>query len=80
LPLSALRAYAQLVPRGRGTEPERLVLLREHQERLAGQMRELSRCLDVIDYKVDMYEGVSDRGEAHRSCRAPSRPDASPAA
>jgi hypothetical protein len=59
------------------TEAERLVLLREHQERLAGQMRELSRCVDLIDYKVDMYEGVSERGESHRACRAPSLPDAS---
>jgi DNA-binding transcriptional MerR regulator len=77
MPLSALRAYAELVREGEGTEAERLVLLREHQERLAGQMRELSRCLDLIDYKVDMYEGVSERGESHRACRAPSRPDAS---
>jgi hypothetical protein len=40
-------------------------------------MRELSRCLDLIEYKVDMYKGVSERGESHRACRARSRPDAS---
>jgi DNA-binding transcriptional MerR regulator len=74
MPLSALRAYAELVRAGDGTEPERLALLREHEERLARQMRDLSRCHDLIAYKVGMYEDASDRGEAHRSCRAPEPP------
>ena len=59
---------------GDGTEPERLALLREHEERLAGQMRELSRCRDLIAYKVGMYEDLSERGESHRTCRAPAPP------
>jgi DNA-binding transcriptional MerR regulator len=74
MPLSALRAYTELVRAGDGTEPERLALLREHEDRLAGQMRELSRCRDLIAYKVGMYEDLSERGEAHRTCRAPAPP------
>jgi DNA-binding transcriptional MerR regulator len=79
MPLSALRAYADLVRAGDGTEPDRLALVREHEERLAGQMRELSRCRDLIAYKVGMYEDLSGRGEPHRTCRAPISARRSPA-
>jgi DNA-binding transcriptional MerR regulator len=72
MPLAAIRAYAQLVRQGDGTEPERLALLREHRERVRAQLRDLSRCLDLIDHKVDVYEDLSARGEPHRRCRPPT--------
>ena len=74
MPLRAIRDYAQLMARGDDTEPERLELLREHQDRVAGQMRDLSRCLDLIGHKVGMYEDLAADGGSHHVCRAPRPP------
>ena len=74
MPLRAIRDYAELMDRGEGTEPRRLELLREHQDRVAGQMRDLSRCLDLIGHKVGVYEDLAADGQSHHACRAPRPP------
>ncbi|MDF6017758.1 MerR family transcriptional regulator [Streptomyces sp. JH34] len=73
LPVTALRRYAGLVREGAGNEEERLALMREHQERVTTEIGRLTESLDLIRYKVGVYEDVVDQGSAaaHR-CHAPS--------
>jgi DNA-binding transcriptional MerR regulator len=61
MPLPAIRRYTELVRAGGGNEPERLVLLREHRERVVDQMDQLRKCLDLINFKVGVYEDVLDQ-------------------
>jgi DNA-binding transcriptional MerR regulator len=56
MPLTAIRCYADLVRQGSGNEGERLDILRQHQQRVTAQIAALSACLDVIDFKVKLYE------------------------
>ncbi len=64
MPLEAIRKYADLVRQGAGNEPERLALLREHQERIEAQMSALSVGLSMISYKVRVYEKRLAEGTA----------------
>ncbi|MEU5941735.1 MerR family transcriptional regulator [Micromonospora sp. NPDC047548] len=61
MPLPAIRRYTELVRAGGGNETERLVLLREHRERVVDQMDQLRKCLDLINFKAGMYEDVLDQ-------------------
>jgi DNA-binding transcriptional MerR regulator len=56
MPLAQIRRFAELVREGPGNEPERLELLREHQQRIQGQLAELDECLRIITRKVGVYE------------------------
>ena len=58
MPLPAIRRYTELVRQGAGNEAERLELMRRHQERVITQLGDLTRCLDLIKYKVGVYEDV----------------------
>ncbi|MGH3740295.1 MAG: MerR family transcriptional regulator [Micromonosporaceae bacterium] len=58
MPLTAIRQYTGLVREGAGNETERLALLREHQEQVTAQIAELNRCLDLINFKVGVYEDI----------------------
>ncbi|AXB42303.1 MerR family transcriptional regulator [Amycolatopsis albispora] len=65
MPLATIRRFAELVRQGPGTEPERLELLRAHQEQVIARIAELTDCLDVIMNKVRVYaehvaEGTAD--------------------
>ncbi|GIF65655.1 MerR family transcriptional regulator [Asanoa ishikariensis] len=64
MPLEVIRKYADLVRDGVGNEPERLALLREHQERIESQMQALSVGLSMISYKVRVYEKRLAEGTA----------------
>ena len=66
MPLAAIRRYADLVRLGPGNEEDRLALLRQHQERVTAQIAELTECLNVISYKVKVYEDSVARGTAGR--------------
>jgi DNA-binding transcriptional MerR regulator len=72
MPLAAVRDYARLIADGDGNEPERLALLREHQQRLRAQLAELERCQDLIRHKVGVYEDIVDGGLPGHECRAPA--------
>ncbi|MGC4876815.1 MerR family transcriptional regulator [Micromonospora sp. DT43] len=63
MPLPALRRYADLVREGAGNEEERLALLREHRERVTGQIGRLTQCLDLIGFKVGVYEDLLDEAQ-----------------
>src|SRR5215469_7069150 len=75
MPLTALRRYADLVREGAGNEAERLALLREHQEHVTAQIRQLGQCLDLIRFKIGVYEDILDQAAAtdHR-CGVASLP------
>lgn len=64
MPLADVRRFAELVREGPGNEHERLQLLRDHQQRVAAQLQELQDCMDVIAWKVQVYDEHLSRGEA----------------
>ena len=61
LPLTAIRGYPELVRQGAGNEQERLALLRRHRDNVTAQIGELNRCLDIIGFKVGVYEDILAR-------------------
>jgi len=75
MPLQAIRDYASLVRQGSGNEKERLAILRQHQERVRAQMGDLTESLDLISYKVGIYEERLAEGTADQLWSAP-RPEA----
>jgi len=56
MPLAAIRGYAELVRQGPGNEEDRLTVLREHQQRVTAQIAALTACLEMITFKVKMYQ------------------------
>lgn len=66
MPLAAIRRYVELVRQGPGNEKERLTILREHQQRVAEQIADLTRCLEMISWKVGVYETSVADGTATR--------------
>ncbi len=73
MPLPALRRYADLVRQGAGNEEERLTLLREHQAHLTTQIGRLTECLDLVRFKIGVYEDLLDQDSAtDHQCHAPS--------
>nr|WP_296071028.1 MerR family transcriptional regulator [uncultured Actinoplanes sp.] len=64
MPLPALRRYADLVREGAGNEEERLELMREHQANVTTQIGKLNECLDLINFKVGVYEDILDQDNA----------------
>jgi DNA-binding transcriptional MerR regulator len=75
MPLPALREYASLVRQGPGNEKERLAVLRQHEERVRAQIADLTESLDLISYKVGIYEERLAEGTADQLWSAP-RPEA----
>lgn len=67
MPLPEIRRYTQLVRQGTGNERERLELLRRQQERITAQVAELNRSMDVIRFKIGVYEDFLD-GVAEHGC------------
>ncbi|WP_326609013.1 MerR family transcriptional regulator [Streptomyces scopuliridis] len=73
MPLPALSRYADLVREGAGNEEERLTLMREHQAHVTTQIGRLTESLDLIRFKVGVYEDLVDQDSAAgRQCHAPS--------
>ena len=79
MPLDTIRKYTELVRQGPGNEQERLALLRSHQDYVAAQIQELNECLNVITYKVTIYEEHVAEGTADSLWVAPSTTKASEA-
>jgi DNA-binding transcriptional MerR regulator len=68
MPLPEIRRYTVLVRDGDGNEPERLALLREHEERVIAEIGQLTRCLDLIRFKVGVYEDLLAGDTAEHDC------------
>ncbi len=64
MPLTAIRRYADLVRQGTGNLEDRLSLLREHQQRVTAQIAALTECLNLITFKIQMYEAGVAQGHA----------------
>ncbi|ASO21122.1 DNA-binding transcriptional MerR regulator [Actinoalloteichus hoggarensis] len=62
--LPDIRRYAELVREGAGTEAARLQLLRDHEAKVTRQLAELQESLDVIRFKVTLYEEHLAAGSA----------------
>ncbi|WP_031169792.1 MerR family transcriptional regulator [Streptosporangium roseum] len=75
MPLPAIRQYTDLVRQGSGTEEERLALLRRHQEHVIAQIDKLTQCLDLIAFKVRVYEDHLEHGPVEHMCGVSSLPD-----
>ncbi|MFE5207498.1 MerR family transcriptional regulator [Streptomyces sp. NPDC056600] len=71
--LALIRRYVELVRQGPGNEAERLELLRRHEGRVEAQIGELREALDVMRFKVRIYQEHLARGEADRLWN-PARP------
>jgi DNA-binding transcriptional MerR regulator len=56
MPIPVIRRYTELVRQGPGNEEERLGIMREHRERVKARMARLDEALDLINYKVGVYE------------------------
>lgn len=79
MPLPAIRRYTDLVRQGAGNEAERLTLLRQHQEQVITQIGRLNQSLDLINYKVGVYEDILGQGIADHLCSAsPPSEDSGP--
>ncbi|MFB7512355.1 MerR family transcriptional regulator [Streptomyces sp. NPDC056144] len=74
MPLAMIREYIDLVRQGPGNERQRLDLLRRHESHVEEQIRALQDTLEVMRYKVRIYEEHLARGEADGLWN-PSRPD-----
>ncbi|MGZ0149041.1 MerR family transcriptional regulator [Kribbella sp. WER1] len=64
MPLDTIRKYTDLVRQGPGNEADRLALLKSHQDYVAAQIAELNECMNVITWKVDIYQQHVDAGTA----------------
>jgi DNA-binding transcriptional MerR regulator len=75
MPLATISRYAGLVRQGTGNEADRLALLREHEQRVTAQIGDLTRCLDLITYKVKVYSERVDQGTAELLWNPVADPD-----
>ena len=74
MPLAAIRRYAELVRQGPGNETDRLAILRQHQQQVTAQLAALNACLELITFKVKIYEESLAEGAADPIWTPPSAP------
>jgi DNA-binding transcriptional MerR regulator len=58
MPIPVIRRYTELVRQGPGNEEERLAIMRAHRTEVTAQIGRLTECLDLINYKVGVYEDI----------------------
>lgn len=58
LPIEALIEYVGLVQQGDKTIAARKAILKEQREQLAARMKEMQKTLDLLDYKISVYENT----------------------
>lgn len=56
LPIEVLIDYVGLVQQGDATIEARKEILKEQREQLAAKIAELQKTLDLLDYKISVYE------------------------
>lgn len=57
LPIEALIEYIGLLQQGDKTIEARKEILKEQRELLVARMKEMQKTLDMLDYKISLYEG-----------------------
>jgi DNA-binding transcriptional MerR regulator len=63
LPIEQLAKYVQLFPLGEATVEARKQILMDQRDQLLARMAELQRTLDVLNYKIALYEQGDIPGE-----------------
>ena len=58
LPIEVLIRYIGLVQQGDQTIEARKEILKEQRERLVAKMKEMQQTLDILDYKITVYENA----------------------
>ena len=58
LPIDVLIEYVALVEQGEQTIQARKDILIEQREQLAGRMKEMQKTLDLLNYKIEVYENA----------------------
>ena len=58
LPIEVLIEYVGLVQQGDQTIEARKEILKEQREQLAAKMEEMQKTLDLLDYKIRVYENA----------------------
>ena len=58
LPIEVLIEYFELVQQGDETIEARKTILIEQREQLLGRMKEMQETLDLLDYKIRVYENA----------------------
>ena len=66
MPIRRIREYMELVRDGDGNEAQRLALLEAHREDVRERLAEVSRTLELIDYKIGIYRERVDVGDDPR--------------
>ena len=56
LPIEVLIEYVGLVQQGDGTVAARKEILQEQRDLLAARLAEMQKTLDLLDYKIEVYE------------------------
>jgi MerR family transcriptional regulator, aldehyde-responsive regulator len=56
LPIEVLIAYVGLVQQGDQTIEARKEILKEQRKKLVDKMQEMQKTLDLLDYKIEVYE------------------------
>ena len=64
MPIKTIRRYAQLVSAGPGNEQERLALLEAHRADVTAKLAEVQESLELINHKIDVYQGRVAAGDA----------------
>jgi DNA-binding transcriptional MerR regulator len=58
LPIEVLIEYFRLVQQGDSTIEARKEILKEQREQLVARMREMQKTLDILNYKIEVYENA----------------------
>jgi len=58
MPVRDMRRYAELARLGDGTLGARLRLFQEHRDRVLARISELQEDLEVLDYKIEIYDKI----------------------
>ena len=76
MPIKTIRCYAQLVSAGPGNEQERLAVLEAHRADVTAKLAEIQENLELIDHKIDVYQGRLAAGDADQLWAPNRRADA----
>ena len=58
LPIEVLVEYVGLAQQGDGTIAARKEILKRQREQLAAKIKEMQKTLDLLDYKINVYENA----------------------
>lgn len=53
--ITEMKKFAQLVIQGDESKNERIKLLRQQNTRIKNQMEQLTRCMELINHKIELY-------------------------